>query len=76
VNQNERARTRQQDATTTSPGRQIWLSRALALLGTLLLATWAIFGDHYPWWASALTLAGSVIAILEALHLARKAGAA
>lgn len=54
----------------------VWLVCALTAVSVALFVAWLLFGDHLPWWASSLTLAGSVIASLEAVHLARKAGAA
>ena len=51
------------------------LVRALVATGVLLLLIGLLFAPVLPWWANALTLAGAVIASLEAVHQARKAGA-
>lgn len=50
------------------------LVRNLVTASVLLLLIGLLFAPVLPWWASALTLAGSVIASLEAVHQARKAG--
>ena len=72
----DRSPTQKPPATSPGPRRTLCAVRALTVLSVALLVAWVVFQDQLPWWASASVLAVATIAALEAVHLARKAGAA